>query len=630
MKPTLMLACALALCNTATAAEFALTAPSAFPHGSDSGSIAIGDVTGDGRDDLVLATSWYDDPPNDYKVFVYVQQANGTLAAPLRLSYGTSDSFEEMGVGTVALGDLDNNGIKDIVVAHYKGITQMLADGKDGFRTTLIDYAPIPRAQVVDVDRDGILDFVVENNGVFGIRVLYRSAIGTIRSTKTIALPAAAFWQDVKLADLTGDGLPDLLVTENSSLWVSTQTTSHGFKAGVEYRNPNTLGWGYGSMAIGDFNQDGRNDVLVATEANIPNAALWFHPQRPGGTLGEAQRMETADVPHVYGSVDLDRDGLQDLLVNHTGGQLGRYMQGAGGMLAEQFTEGAYGEGGFTTGDLDGDGCTDVASTSLGPINVRFGRNCHEPWSMADRHDGDFDGDGKSDILWHDTATGASTIWKSGSSSTQIAMTRVTDTSWTIAGIGDFNGDGKSDILWHHVITGANAIWNEGLYAKGQTLTTVTDLDWEIVGIGDFDGNGKDDILWRHKYTGANAIWKEGLYAKGQNLTTTTDLDWKVVGVGDFDGNGKADILWRHRADGRNARSWICLEAGAALDLPGSGLRRSGLLAAACSGRTAAGRSVRAYRHRVGLRERNAFGEPGAAATCAEISAAHFNASAQS
>ena len=70
----------------------------------------------------------------------------------------------------------------------------------------------------------------------------------------------------------------------------------------------------------------------------------------------------------------------------------------------------------------------------------------------------------------------------------------------------------------------------------------------------------------------------------------------------------------RDGADGRDARSWICAEDGAALDLPGLGPGRSGLLAAARAGRAATGGGVRAHRHRFGVRERNAFGKPGAAA----------------
>ncbi len=79
--------------------------------------------------------------------------------------------------------------------------------------------------------------------------------------------------------------------------------------------------------------------------------------------------------------------------------------------------------------------------------------------------------------------------------------------NWSIAGVGDFNGDGKSDILWRHT-SGVNYVW----YMNGVTLTggdyipTVPDMNWAIAGVGDFNGDGKPDILWRHT-SGVNYVW---------------------------------------------------------------------------------------------------------------------------
>ena len=89
------------------------------------------------------------------------------------------------------------------------------------------------------------------------------------------------------------------------------------------------------------------------------------------------------------------------------------------------------------------------------------------------------------------------------------ALSAITDQTWTIVGVGDFNGDGKPDILWRNTSTGADVVW----YMNGATMTSyaalsaVTDQTWTIVGVGDLNGDGKPDILWRNTSTGANVVW---------------------------------------------------------------------------------------------------------------------------
>jgi hypothetical protein len=165
---------------------------------------------------------------------------------------------------------------------------------------------------------------------------------------------------------------------------------------------------------------------------------------------------------------------------------------------------------------------------------------------------GDFDGDGKSDILWHNMATGASTIWKSGLSSSLLAVSSLTDLAWHVVAIADFNGDGKADIFWRNSRTGANTIWLSANSSTRQAVTSITDQAWAVVGADDFDGDGKDDVLWRNIGTGANAIWKSGNSATRQSVTSVTNLAWKIVGTGDFNNDGKADILWRDISTGKN------------------------------------------------------------------------------
>ncbi|HMH19810.1 MAG TPA: FG-GAP-like repeat-containing protein, partial [Burkholderiales bacterium] len=187
----------------------------------------------------------------------------------------------------------------------------------------------------------------------------------------------------------------------------------------------------------------------------------------------------------------------------------------------------------------------------------------------------DFNADGKSDILWRNATTGQDTLWlmNGATISSNLSITSVTDSSWSIAGAGDFDGDGKSDILWRNSTTGQDTIWfmNGATVTSGPAITAMTDLNWSIAGVGDFDGNGKSDILWRNRATGDNAIWlmNGATVSSSATFATVADPNWSIAGVGDFDGNGKSDILWRNRATGENTvwfMNGASISSGAAMN----------------------------------------------------------------
>jgi hypothetical protein len=57
----------------------------------------------------------------------------------------------------------------------------------------------------------------------------------------------------------------------------------------------------------------------------------------------------------------------------------------------------------------------------------------------------------------------------------------VTNAYWDVAEVGDFNGDGKADVLWRNLASGADSIWLTGNAATAQAVATVADLAWHVV-----------------------------------------------------------------------------------------------------------------------------------------------------
>src|ERR1700734_3679739 len=107
---------------------------------------------------------------------------------------------------------------------------------------------------------------------------------------------------------------------------------------------------------------------------------------------------------------------------------------------------------------------------------------------------GDFNGDGYADILWRNTTTGQVLIWlMNGSAITNTGSVGVgyVTSDWAIVGVGDFNGDGKADILWQNPPTGQLYIYfmNGTTIAGGGSVSYIPP-GWNVAGSGDFNGDG--------------------------------------------------------------------------------------------------------------------------------------------
>jgi hypothetical protein len=167
------------------------------------------------------------------------------------------------------------------------------------------------------------------------------------------------------------------------------------------------------------------------------------------------------------------------------------------------------------------------------------------PWAIVGQRD--FNGDGSADILWRNATTGQVVIWLiNGTSVIGGGSPGTAASPWTIAGTGDFNGDGFGDLLWYNTSTGQLVIWLlNGTSVIGGGSPGTLPTNWSVVGTGDFNGDGMTDILSRDT-SGNIAIWlMNGVQVLQAAVLGQVATNWSVVGTGDFNGDGFADILWR-------------------------------------------------------------------------------------
>lgn len=324
--------------------------------------------------------------------------------------------------------------------------------------------------------------------------------------------------------------------------WIAPETERYFIK--VEFND----GWSTGPIQLShsergvrnDFNSDGESDVLGRDEHDALSL-LYMEQGKFGGSvfteyqvnrsLSEGWEIKLLD--------DFDGDLDTDILWRASSGHTAIWL-----MDGERLDEGS----GLTS---------EYVSAQAGS------------WDVVDS--GDFNGDGKADLLWRHKTSGQYALWmmdgvnvlnESGLLPNQAGGVA----GWQVDDIGDFNGDGRSDLLWRHMLNGQIAVWfMDGLNTLDNS-GLVTDhfvsheSHWQVVAVDDFDADGKSDVLWHNSREGYLYIWfMDGTsVASSDYVTNYVDPNsvWNLVQVGDYNGDGKADLLWQGN-ESKQLYTWL-------------------------------------------------------------------------
>jgi Ca2+-binding RTX toxin-like protein len=288
----------------------------------------------------------------------------------------------------------------------------------------------------------------------------------------------------------------------------------------------------------GDFDGDHRDDILWRSDTG--QFVDWLGTANGGFSSNWSNSV--ADVPinwKIAGIGDFNGDGRDDVLWRSDGGVITDWLGTASGGFSDN-----YG-------------------------NASAGVPLH--WKVAAV--GDFNGDHRDDILWRNE-NGQITNWlglaNGGFSDNFSNACATAGNDWTITATGDFNGDGRDDILWRND-AGAIVDWlgaaNGGFTVNYGNSIAAVPTDWKIVGTGDFNGDGTSDILWRSD-AGIVTDWlgtaNGGFSANWDNFASGVPFDWKAVSIGDFNGDGRDDVLWRN--DSGQVTDWLANANGSFTD----------------------------------------------------------------
>ena len=363
-----------------------------------------------------------------------------------------------------------------------------------------------------DYNGDGDTDLLFDNTMNPDIAVWYMVGTELVVGAQVGTLPDHG--QVHGVGDFDGDGKSDLLVTGddpfdvgayNVSIWQMNGTQPATVTV-VDSVSANTHWQPY---LLGDFNGDGKTDISfisdVADASNLNQLAIW---QMDGTHIASTADVGGIDEAHGQGLIaaaDLSGDGKTDFLF--------------------------YNNVTHDVSDWLMNGLTVQSKNTIGNVNAAGG------WDFAQIRTGDFNGDGKADLLFTNSITNGIAVWETdGHQITAAGQAGVLAAGWHFADVGDFNGDGKSDLLFINDSTHGVAVW---LMDGTQTITGAQvgtmDPGFTYLGPGqglqDLNGDHKSDILFQNTTTGAVVAWEmDGTHVVANQQIGTIDQShgWQV------------------------------------------------------------------------------------------------------
>lgn len=509
-------------------------------------SLAVADMDADGDLDAVVGRYFFGGPG----VSILRNQGDGTYDLPVHYNLARGRS-----VGEVAVADIDSDGMPDVLatIPDSNGLTNLLAlwrNQGDGTLGPRAEFAtgPGPHGLVVaDFTGDGYVDVATANYGYIAgsnnnISLLQHNGL---KGAAAGFLPPVSFAvggrrpRDVAVADLNGDGLPDLAVGRTAQFYplgyeigvvdVLFNNGAGGFTLATSYPSvpPGDRG-GTSAVTLADLDNDGDADLITgggASLGSIDYGLITIRRNLGSGTFGELESHRFGNyvwVPSQLTTGDLNSDGFLDIIASTPSGRANDgynvlLSDGSGGFLPVAFYEASQQTFAAVVADIDLDGVLDVLTVANSSAAVTVHRNPGDGiFSVLTRNAAgrqghgldaaDIDLDGDLDVVTIDTDIlpgrgRVRVLLNNGDGTFAPTVTYMPPLTAGVMRLRDLNGDGYADILLgsastdppYHFAVMLNR--GDGTFAPG-VVTFVNGCGQPDLEAADLDNDGDLDVVY--------------------------------------------------------------------------------------------------------------------------------------
>ncbi|HEY6765955.1 MAG TPA: VCBS repeat-containing protein [Candidatus Sulfotelmatobacter sp.] len=538
-----------------------------------------GDFNGDGKKDV--ATLVQDTSNSTFSISVVLSNGDGTFQAAALTAVSSGDP--------IFVGDVNGDGKDDILQAHIgapSSVDVWLSNGSGQFTAGsnfTVSTAALQGGILADVNGDGKLDITAVDSQAPGlVWTLLGNGDGTFQAATSVALAGVAPNQLV-FADFNGDGQMDFAgLDTNSQVNVYLNTAGVFALAGSALTNVDSPSQYYAcSLAAGDLNGDGKPEIVAA---NCQNNNLTIYVNDGSGnfaagayTASAASSTGNSD-PNIYPVAatiaDVNGDSKNDIVVSNVfSGDITVLLGNGDGTVTVPVVGNAT--GGFpatpaVVADFNGDGLADIMVTDdllalsfmqgYGDGSFRAALDYYVPYTNPSLNSsleaglvatGDFNGDGIADFVIGnccDSTVGVTVFLSRGDGSLQAGVNYGSGGTLEFVVVGDFSGDGKLDIAAADISNGDVQLFQgdgQGNFTVGGTYATDSGNGAPFGMVtGDFNHDNHLDIaVLNTNNNDVGVLMNDGTGAFLAPVTYALSNSGYSLAAGDVNGDGYTDLL---------------------------------------------------------------------------------------